>query len=53
MSGVKIHISVIKLATSPLQVNSVGQNGADGHSGTIRVAAALHFSRCLITQGTK
>jgi len=43
----------MKLAASPSFGKSIGQNGAEGHSGTTRIAAALHFIRCLITRGTK
>ena len=33
--------------------NKVGQNGVDGHSGTMRVPSALHRHACWITLGIK
>jgi len=41
---VKIQVCAIKLAAL-LPGNSIRQNGADGHSGTISVAATLHFQQ--------
>ena len=45
MAGFKIQVCAIQLVALPLLGNSVDQNGVDGYSGTIRVAAALHFSK--------